>query len=661
MKKILIIFIASILYLSCYSQSSTLFALYQHPNGTTFGTFNNLTGAYTALSDTICFGSFWSTIDPIHGHLIFKSQEFPGMSISKIHTIDIYTGSVINSISTVDGNFGVRSLEYNPYDSNLYVLYHDTVGTTFGTFDNITGVYTAISGTLCFGSYWSTLDPIHGHLIFKSQEYPAMPDSRVYTVDIHSGNIIASVGYSPDVNSGVRHMEYNPYDSTLYVLYKHSNGTTFGKFDNLTGIYTAISDTLCFGSIISVLDPINGHFIFRSQEFPEAPESNIYTIDIYSGNIIESIPYIDGANTGVIQLEFKNQDGTIEINAGNDNIICNGSIQLNPTIIYNGLYSLTYSWSPSFGLSDTTIINPIANPTSTTTYTITVTDGIETSVDSITIYVDDLPMQEICMVTVDSVYEKNMIVWEKEQLPIESYLIWKETSTAGTYNLLDTVAYYLPSIYVDMTSEPLAQSNKYRISTIDSCGNVSDLSPYHKTIHLNVSPIFPQGYNLTWEHYEGFSFDTYVIYRKHNNNPFDSLTSIAYSPGVFTYSDLNPPVGNIYYTIEAKRIVPCDITQSGSKELEKTYGESISNIVELVNLNVNELSKIYCKIYPNPTTGLILIQTEGIDRVEIMDLQGKQIYTGKEEEINLSQNPKGIYIIKVTTNTGVAIDKIVLE
>ncbi len=358
---------------------------------------------------------------------------------------------------------------------------------------------------------------------------------------------------------------------------------------------------------------------------------------------------------------------SIEVNAGNDiYTICNESNQLNPTIIYNGSNSLSYSWSPSSGLSNSTILNPIANPTITTTYTITVTDGIETSIDSITIYVENLSMQEICMVTVDSIYEKNMIVWEKALLPIESYIIWKETYAAGSYNLLDTVPYNSPSIYVDMTSEPMVQSDKYKISTIDSCGNVSNMSPYHKTIHLNVSPITPQGYNLIWEHYEGYSFDTYIIYRKHNNNPFDSIHSIAYSPGVFSYTDVNPPVGNIYYSIVAQRLVPCDITQSGSK-LEKTYSESMSNIVEMLNNNVNEISKIQCKIFPNPTTGKITVQAKDMERIEILDFTGKVIenlqgFRNLEGlDIDLSKNPKGIYIIKVTTQKGVAVEKIVLE
>ncbi len=57
------------------------------------------------------------------------------------------------------------------------------------------------------------------------------------------------------------------------------------------------------------------------------------------------------------------------ISAGNDTQICTGtSVQL----IASG--ANTYSWSPTTGLNNPNISNPIANPTTTTTYTVTGTD-----------------------------------------------------------------------------------------------------------------------------------------------------------------------------------------------------------------------------------------------------------------------------------------------
>ncbi len=351
-----------------------------------------------------------------------------------------------------------------------------------------------------------------------------------------------------------------------------------------------------------------------------------------------------------------------EVNAGNNiYLTCGESDTINPIVTYSGPNTLSYSWSPSYGLSDTTILNPVANPTITTTYTITVSDGMVNAIDSVTVFVDPLPEQEICMVTVDSVYGKNKIIWEKALLPIEEYYIWKETFISGTYNLMDVVPYDSVGMYIDMTSEPNVQSDKYKISVLDSCGYISDMGNYHKTIHLNISPAVPTGYALTWEHYEGFSFDTYVIYRKNNNNLFDSIQSLAYSAGVFTYTDVNPPGGNIYYFIAAQKLTPCDTTLIGTKLFGEPYSQSLSNIEDNIAGNVNEISLVECKIFPNPTTGKIIVQAEGIEIIVVLNLQGKEIYNGKGKEIDLGTQPKGIYIIKVTTSKGVVVRKVVLE
>ena len=74
-----------------------------------------------------------------------------------------------------------------------------------------------------------------------------------------------------------------------------------------------------------------------------------------------------------------------------------GSVQINGSA--SGTNSpFTYSWSPSTGLSSTTIPNPIASPSSTTTYRLTVTDskGLK-GADDVIIYVpisDDSPSIE---------------------------------------------------------------------------------------------------------------------------------------------------------------------------------------------------------------------------------------------------------------------------
>lgn len=78
--------------------------------------------------------------------------------------------------------------------------------------------------------------------------------------------------------------------------------------------------------------------------------------------------------------------------AGNDASICLGQTSVtlggNPTSP-NGTY---YTWSPSAGLSNTTVANPIASPTITTTYIVTTTNDTCSGSDTVTVFVNPVPV-----------------------------------------------------------------------------------------------------------------------------------------------------------------------------------------------------------------------------------------------------------------------------
>jgi hypothetical protein len=79
--------------------------------------------------------------------------------------------------------------------------------------------------------------------------------------------------------------------------------------------------------------------------------------------------------------------GLPNIYADNDTGFCQSStVQL---CAYGGVQ---YAWSPSFGVSDTTVACPTFGPTSNTTYTVTGTDANGCSgTDSVLVYLYPLP------------------------------------------------------------------------------------------------------------------------------------------------------------------------------------------------------------------------------------------------------------------------------
>lgn len=79
-------------------------------------------------------------------------------------------------------------------------------------------------------------------------------------------------------------------------------------------------------------------------------------------------------------------------NAGSNVSYCTGGSASIGGTATGGTTPYTYAWSPSTGLSSTTVASPTASPTSTTTYTLTVTDNKGcTGTSSITITVNSKP------------------------------------------------------------------------------------------------------------------------------------------------------------------------------------------------------------------------------------------------------------------------------
>jgi hypothetical protein len=130
-------------------------------------------------------------------------------------------------------------------------------------------------------------------------------------------------------------------------------------------------------------------------------------------------------------------------------------------------------------------------------YHVTITDANgciledSTLIDSIVPYQDE----EICMVTVNSL-NQIIIIWEKTYGQGTAYYNIYRRQSGNTYARIDTVLFDNLTIYTDKSSLPQEQSFYYKITAVDSCGQESGLSPYHKSIHMWTAV----GVNLFQDH-----------------------------------------------------------------------------------------------------------------------------------------------------------------
>lgn len=105
----------------------------------------------------------------------------------------------------------------------------------------------------------------------------------------------------------------------------------------------------------------------------------------------------DAAGTIKIDSVGVNLNPIYSYNAGPDTSVCLGSSITLGSSNNSMAGGVTYSWSPSAGLNNSTDSNPIATPTATISYSVTISSPICTSISfSITIIVNPLPIITAC-------------------------------------------------------------------------------------------------------------------------------------------------------------------------------------------------------------------------------------------------------------------------
>jgi hypothetical protein len=331
----------------------------------------------------------------------------------------------------------------------------------------------------------------------------------------------------------------------------------------------------------------------------------------------------------------------------------------------------SYAWSANAGSATTSSVS--VSPAVTTTYTVTGTD-LNSCVNTATLAVHVLvpPTQDLCLVTVDSALSNhNILYWEKPiVLDIDSFRIYREVTTA-VYAYVASVHYDSLSEYHDYAADPNVTSYKYKLSVIDTCGNESDLSVYHNTIHLQN---LGSG-NLQWTLYEiEGAANPVVFYRVLRD---DLGTGCCFLPisstipgGNSTYTDVayaSFPSAN--YRVDVTWGITCSPTRTTvntTRSNIKGNGFSIGMLEALLDDAVS--------VYPNPASNNVTIELNQLSEeavVKIMNVVGQVVEekvltpsaSGSRtvQQFDMSTHAKGVYTISVETKGAKIFRKLVLN
>lgn len=238
--------------------------------------------------------------------------------------------------------------------------------------------------------------------------------SQVYTVNLISdcvaGTATASLTPAPPAGS-----------SLTYALY---NGTSFVS-SNTTGIFNSLQSNVNY-TVRAIINEACSGIQFERDFLIEAPliattttpatcTQNIGTITVTGS--LGTLPYtysIDGVNfqssniftglsVGMHTITIKDAIGcknsnivtvplsgvnTVTVTAGPNTTICEGT----GTNLSATSNASSFSWSPTTGLSNPAILNPVASPMLTTKYYITAVSGPCSNIDSLIVNVDPAPV-----------------------------------------------------------------------------------------------------------------------------------------------------------------------------------------------------------------------------------------------------------------------------
>ncbi len=410
-------------------------------------------------------------------------------------------------------------------------------------------------------------------------------------------------------------------------------------------IVVSTTETICTDSTgTASVNAIGGAGGFSFQW--SSNSSNTSNID---SNLASGVYWVRSADTnGCADTTYFaiNEQGGAQLSLSSINVgncgSSNGSIHVNAT---GGV--MPYQ-SVLWNTGDTSLNLQNVDPGS---YELTLLDGNNCS----SILLAEVPSvpplyHSICLVTVDTATDKNLVVWEKPYFngSYKQFNIYRENFQQNVYEFIDSIPFDSLSEYSDPVADPQIRSWRYKISVEDSCGVESALSFHHKTIHLVLSSFGGNNF-LSWDRYEGATYYTYNIWRYSDQTNWIKIDSL---PGnLQTYTDLGPTGSNLNYFVEAVTEKSC------TSEKAKTYGTTRSNKKHSILSTA-----IFANFMANPS-----ITSTG-EIVQFSDLSSgfpdywKWEFEGGNPPISFDQNPTvtynqmGAYGVKLTASNSFTSD-----
>ena len=176
--------------------------------------------------------------------------------------------------------------------------------------------------------------------------------------------------------------------------------------------------------------------------------------------------------------------------------------------------------------------------------------------------------------------------------------------------------------------------------------------------------------NLTWSAWYVFQHNYFILEWEEPAQPHDEL--IGYN--VYRENELYRfQTENSLYNLEDDSNCEVEfllfnegqpfyahVTAVYIRDIESDYTEDV--LVDGAVLNINENNEQKAILYPNPTRGILNIENKELLNIQVFDLTGRLIKQyNPSTQIDLSNIQRGTYLIKLISEKGISVKKIILK
>ena len=284
-------------------------------------------------------------------------------------------------------------------------------------------------------------------------------------------------------------------------------------------------------------------------------------------------------------------------------------------------------------------------------YTLTVTDENNcSSTESIEVKNFEVQVPQISLVTVSKETGKNLIVWVRENTDlIDYYTIYREDSVSSEFNPVGTVKYSEISVFEDEDADPMKRQWSYKITATDICGNETEMSETHTTLHLNEMKSLREGQaELIWQPYVGVDYRSFYIVRETKVGSYTFIDTVTTVPASATaYTPEIPSVGKtiFYVGIKLNEVIdPKDFMKAESGP----FALALSNIAEAENMgDPDAIESVEVDIEAYAIGHTIYVKNAGGSPVEVYDMRGQRINSSDgQDEYAFNVSLSGVYVVK---------------